>query len=89
MSWSVTAIGRASAVQEKLNVEFGRIICPEPEETIKNHVREAVHTALKAFPPNHPVRVEASGSQSQPDSKAPEKTNQLIVKIEPIWGFVE
>jgi len=91
MSWSVAAFGKAAAVRSKLNADFGRISCTEPEESIKNHVREAVYAALGAFPPNYAVRVEASGSQSHPDfSKAPhEKTNQLNVKIEPLYGFVE
>jgi hypothetical protein len=90
MSWSVSAIGKASAVASKLAVDFASVKCSEPEETIKSGVAGAVAVALAAFPPNYAVRVEAYGSQSCPDSsKAPnEKTNSLNVKIEPVWGFV-
>jgi hypothetical protein len=91
MSWSVSAIGKAPAVRERIATDLGKITCTEPEQTIKNSVGSAIDAALAAFPPGYAVRVEASGSQSHPDfSKAPhEKTNQLIVKLEPIWGFVE
>lgn len=91
MSWSVSAFGKASAVATKVAEDFARIKCSEPEETIKTAVASAVATALAAFPPNYVVRVDASGSQSCPDSsKAPnEKTNQLKVEVAPIWGFLE
>lgn len=91
MSWSVSAIGKASAVAAKLAADFTQVKCSEPEETIKTTVASAVATALASFPPNYAVRVEASGSQSYPDfSKAPDlKTNQLSVKIDPVFGFVE
>lgn len=91
MSWSIGAIGKPAAVAAKLADDFSKNPCSEPEETIRQSVASIVATSLAAFPPNYAVRVEASGSQSCPDfSKAPnEKTNQLIVKIEPIWGFIE
>ena len=89
MSWSVSAIGKPAAVAAKLATDFKKITCSEPEETIKNGVASIVATSLAAFPADYAVRVEASGSQSCPDFKAPdEKTNQLTVKIEPIWGFL-
>jgi hypothetical protein len=91
MSWSVSAVGNASRVAAKLATDFANSKCSEPEETIKNTVASAVATALTAFPPNYAVRVEASGSQSVIDvGKAPhQKTNQLVVKIEPLWGFLQ
>jgi hypothetical protein len=91
MSWSVAKVGKAAAVREKLAEDFNRIKCSEPEETIKNLVRDAIHTELGAYPPNFPVRVEACGSQSTPDySKAPhEILNSMSVKLEPVHGFVE
>jgi hypothetical protein len=89
MSWSVSAVGRASAVASKLAGDFANSKCSEPEETIKNTVASAVASALSAFPPNTPVRVAASGSQSQPDHAKPEKVNQLTVSIEPLWNFLE
>lgn len=90
MSWSVNAIGRASAVAKKLKSDFERIKCSEPEETIKNTVAVAVTAALDAFPPDTAVKVEASGSQYCPDSTKPDqKFNNLTVKLEPLYGFVE
>jgi len=91
MSWSVNAIGKAPAVAAKLAVDFGKIKCPEPEETIKKTMAAVIATALAWFPLTQAVRVEAHGCQSHPNfSKAPhETTHQLAVKIEPIWGFVE
>jgi hypothetical protein len=82
MSWSVKAVGRASAVAEKLALNFAQIQCSEPEETIKNRVAEAVAAALGAFPRDKAVLVEASGHQS-------EQVNTLNVKIDPLWGFVD
>lgn len=91
MSWGISGIGKAAALRAKISDDFGRITCPEPEETIKNHVREIMYKALGAFPPNYPVKVEASGSQSHPDfsNKPNETTHSLSVKIESFYGFVE
>ena len=90
MSWSVSAIGKPTAVAAKLAAQFAGIKCMEPEETIKNTVASAVAVALKAYPASYAVKVEASGSQSTDSSKPPgEATNSLSVKIEPIWGFCE
>jgi len=56
---------------------------------------QVVATALSAYNPNMPVRVEASGSQSHDDWNKPEaektgtKANYLSVNIEPIWNFAE
>jgi hypothetical protein len=89
MSWSVSAIGKASAVAAKLATQFANIKCTEPEETIKNTVASAVAVALKAFPASYVVRVDASGSQSKSHADPNAATNQLSVKIDPIYGFVE
>ena len=90
MSWSVIAVGRTSAVVAKLAKDFSSIKCSEPEETIKNTVAVAITAALDAFPTSTAVRVEASGSQYCPDSTKPnEKFNQLTVKLEPLYGFIE
>jgi hypothetical protein len=90
MSWSVSAVGRAGAIAAKVAASLANSKCSEPEETIKNAVAGAIATALAAFPPSFPGRVEASGSQSCPDSTKPdEKTNQLKVSIEPIWNFAD
>jgi len=77
-------------VAAKLEKDFSNIHCAEPEESIKNSVAAAVAAGLAVFPPTMAVRVEASGSQHAPDSKKPEeKQNQLSVKLEPLFGFVE
>jgi len=92
MSWSINALGKASAVAKKLATDFDRINCLEPEQTIKNQVASSVATALAAFPADFPVRVEASGSQSTyGDQSGGPAThlNQLSVKIEPLWGFLD
>ncbi|TAK86728.1 MAG: hypothetical protein EPO20_06330 [Betaproteobacteria bacterium] len=89
MSWSVAAIGKPSAVAEKLAAQFANIKCSEPEETIKSNVASAIAVALNAFPPSSAVRVEAHGSQSTDLGKPGIATNSLSVKIEPIYGFVE
>ncbi|OHC35503.1 MAG: hypothetical protein A2Y50_09090 [Pseudomonadales bacterium RIFCSPLOWO2_12_59_9] len=89
MSWSVSAIGKPSAVAEKLASQFAAIKCMEPEETIKNHVASAVAVALKAFPASYAVKVDASGSQSTSHAEPGVASNQLSVKIEPLWGFCE
>ncbi len=79
----------------ELRESFAHVSCPEPEQTIKNAVAQVVAAALSAYSPNIPVRVEASGSQSDDDwnkqeaEKTGTKTNSLSVKIEPIWTFAE
>lgn len=90
MSWSVAAIGKPAAVAAKLEKDFANIQCLEPEQSIKNAVASAIAAGLAVFPPNAAVRVEASGSQYVPDSrKLGELQNQLSVKLEPLYGFVE
>lgn len=91
MSWSVSAIGRASAVAAKLAAEFTNYKCMEPEETVKGNVAAAVAAALAAFPPNQVVRVQAGGSQSSlASTDGPVRAiNNLNVAIEPVYGFVE
>ena len=90
MSWSVSAIGKPAAVAAKLVKDFAGIKCAEPEETIKGNVAAAVAAALAVFPASMAVRVEASGRQYAPDSNKPEgKQNQLSVKLEPLFGFIE
>ncbi len=90
MSWSVNAVGKPLAVAVKLAKDFAGNKCNEPEETIRQIVGTAIAAALKAYPETHAVKVDASGSQ-QGGSTGPQPTyvNQLSVKIEPIYGFVE
>jgi len=88
MSWNVSAIGRAAGVADRIAAEAARYTCMEPEDTIKKGVVAAILGALTAFPAGAAVRVEASGSQSGSaiDGKA---ANSLVVKIEPLWGFID
>lgn len=91
MSWSASGVGKAGVLAGKLALEFDRVKCAEPEQTIKDQVAQIVQLALSAFPPDMPVRVNASGSQQSVDFSDPNapKVNQLNVTIEPIWGFLE
>ena len=91
MSWSVGAIGKPRAVATKIAADLNNNKCMEPEETIKGIVGNAIAEALKAMPESSAVQVEASGSQSQADYKDSSKgfTNQLSVKIQPLYGFAE
>jgi hypothetical protein len=90
MSWSVSGIGKPVAVAAKLAKDFAGNKCNEPEESIRQMAASAIAAALKVYPDTHAVKVEASGSQ-QGGSAGPQPTyvNQLNVKIEPVYGFVE
>jgi hypothetical protein len=91
MSWSVQAIGKPAAVAAKLAGDFVRIPpMQEPEETGKEVAATAVAAIVPAFPDDHVVRVECSGSQYTPNLKAPDKKiNQLTIKIETLGSIVE
>lgn len=87
MSWSFSAIGNPVGVVAKAKEELGKYKNAEPEETIKNSVIGILETALGAFSDDYAVQVEAYGSQSsQPGGKF---TNQLNLKITPIYGFIK
>jgi hypothetical protein len=94
MSWSISAIGKASKVAEKLTAQFANIKCSEPEETIKNNAAAAILLGLSVYPANTVVKVDASGSQSMVapstggDSPAT-YTNNLKVEMTPVYGFIE
>lgn len=97
MSWSFQAVGKPAAVLAKARVELGKIHCSEPEETIKGKVLNILEASLLVMPESAAVKIEASGSQSPAyvSSETGYKTvegkfsNNLILKIEPIFGFVE
>lgn len=90
MSWSVNKVGKAAAVAKAVADELAKSKCVEPEESIKNAAAAIVATALAAFPPDTAVHVEAAGSQSSPTYPANGiATNQLTLKITPLYGFVE
>lgn len=90
MSWNVEAFGRPEKVAAKLALDFERIKCAEPEESIKNHVAQALMKALDCYPPENIVQVRANGSQYAPDQSQPDqKLNTLSVTLSGMSGFVE
>jgi hypothetical protein len=90
MSWSVGAIGKAAAVAARIEKDFKGMEsypCPEPEESAKQLVRQAIAKLLEGHSnPTSIIQVLASGSQSwNGDSKSPTNvTNFLEVSIKPI-----
>ena len=93
MSWSVSAVGKSSAVEAKLSKEIGDCCrhLVEPEKSVAQAAGAAISAALKAFIPDGAVKVSAFGSQSKYGTKdGPDVvTNSLKIEIEPINGFVE
>ena len=90
MSWSASAVGNPKPVAEMISVHLSAHQCSEPEETIKAIAANAISVALAAFPPDHPVRVEAHGSQTQKgDEPAEAYVNSLKIEITPLWGFLK
>ena len=90
MSWSVTAIGKASAVKKAVAKQFvdgGK--CMEPEETIRQSVATTIDTALGGFDADAFVQVSASGSQGYLNYS--EKTgvfNSLTIEVKPLFGLL-
>ena len=91
MSWDVSGIGKAEALRTHLAGEFKKVKCAEPEQSIAMKLAEAIDVALASFPASYPVKVQAYGSQGQPDfSKKPEEfTHTVGLSIESIYGFKE
>jgi len=94
MSWSVSAVGKASLVAAKIEEEFSKSHCTEPEESLRQSARAAIASALAASTnPDNLVKVIASGHQSEKYSPKGERTGQfsntLSISVEPICGFVE
>ncbi len=89
MSWGIQLVGDAQAVAKRVDVEFGRHSCPEPEENVRQAARLAIEAALRAQADGTVVRVSASGSQSSHyKGSDPHHTNALTITIEPIYGFI-
>lgn len=87
MSWSFEAKGNPPAVLTAIQESTGlKYKCLEPEETIKQKVIEIFTTALEAMPIDHPIHVQAYGSQD--GSKIP-VSNNLTVSIAPMWHFLK
>jgi hypothetical protein len=90
MSWSVGAIGKASAVATEIAKQFTNgSKCAEPEESIRQAAASLIATSLGAqTDPSKAVKVQASGSQSE-DYTTKLVSNSLSISIEPVYGFVE
>jgi hypothetical protein len=88
MSWSVGAIGKAPAVAAEIERQFNQSKCSEPEEGVRQAARSTIAAALAAQDPAIVVDISAYGSQST-DYKTNALRNQLTLKIEPRYGFIE
>ncbi len=95
MSWAVSAVGKPAAVAAAIESQFAALDaypCKEPEESIKQAVRQALKQAIAAQKESAAVRVLASGSMSyhMPDpATVVVEYNTLSVSVEPLYGFVE
>jgi len=97
MSWSFNAIGKPAAVAKKARADLEKILCAEPEQSVKAGVISMIEAACGGMPEDSAIRIEASGSQSPAyrisggsyhEIKG-SVMNSLTLKIEPIHGFVE
>jgi len=92
MSWSVSAVGKPSAVRDAIAKQFtnsGK--CSEPEESIRQAAAAIIDKALEAQGDKVALNVSASGSQSADYSTAPPTvtSNSLKISVDVIYGFVE
>lgn len=93
MAWSVSAIGKSSAVKAQLSKELDSITthCSEPGKTVVVAAKAMIAAACDAQIPDTAVKVSAWGIQSivgklgAPDSIS----NELEIKVEVLRGFVE
>ena len=84
MSWSVSSAGKAPAVAAHIEAQFKQMTypCPEPEESAKQLVRQAIakllggHTLEKCV-----VKISANGSQGW-GGKHDAIYNSLAVNVE-------
>ncbi len=95
MSWSVSAVGKPSAVAASIESQFSRGSgCAEPEETVRQSARVVIAAVLTAQREDSAIQVSASGSMSTSYNEKTETwgeplNNQLEIKIQPLFGFVE
>ena len=93
MSWSVSAIGKASSVKAKLDKEIDSLLhhLPEPEKSVAAAAKAVLGAALDAQIPDAAVKASAWGSQSTRGfSGGPDYiTNSIKIEVEPIQGFIE
>jgi hypothetical protein len=93
MSWSVSAIGKAKPVADKLAADFAKITFCSPEETaVKDAAAAVVAKALEnTTNPAVCVKVEASGSEdTSTDADGNKQRSQSVsLRVDKIYGFVE
>ena len=87
MSWSFTAVGKPKAVMDKASKEMLSSTLMEPEKIIRQAVFNILITSLSAMPDDSAVNIAANGSQWKRDDGT--ALNNLSIKIEPLYGFVE
>jgi len=87
MSWSFTAVGKPKAVMDKASKEMLSSTLMEPEKTIRQAVFDILITSLSSMPDDSAVKIETNGSQWKRDDGT--ALNNLSVKIETLYGFVE
>lgn len=91
MSWSLVLKGMPQLVRAEAATRLAAIKCPEPEEQIKNAVAAIIDATLAVYPPDQPIALEAAGHQyspSNPEGGAPFHMNNVVLKLEPIYGFL-
>ena len=92
MSWSVSAIGKASSVKAKLDKEIEDLLkhLPKPENSVAEAAKVLLDATLDAQVPDAAVKASAWGSQSQFYGQGSDRiTNSVKVEVEPVPGFVE
>jgi hypothetical protein len=90
MSYSVNESGPSQEVAEKLAEQLSKIVCAEPEETLKNMAASVISTALEAMPQDALVQVSLNGSQATDHDSEGDETgtfrNTLNLTIKPIFA---
>lgn len=96
MSWSISAVGKASAVAEACEKQFKAMEaypCPEPEESAKQAIRQMIARlcAAQSRPNAMAVKVSAAGSMSWSNNQTEPKevANTVSFTFDSLWGFVE
>ena len=90
MSWSIMIIGKPKAVAAKVDHKIEKTtVTMEPELEIQKKIGDVICTALASYPDESVVHVEASGLQYDPTLEGVGVVNQVTLKIEFVYGFVE
>ena len=93
MSWSFTSVGKVNAVAADVVNKIANDeihVIAEPEKQLRRDIGDLIAKTLAPYPKNVAVRIEASGAQWTPDPNIPaEAINQINLKIEILYGFIE